>query len=113
MCLNINCLKKGNVLIVRLAGEIDHHSADIIRIRIDNEIVKSGVKNIIFDLQRVEFMDSSGIGVFVGRYNNIRRLGGKAAILCCSDRIRRILKLSGIHNAMPLCKSIETAVKNF
>ena len=88
--------KSGNLLIVRVAGELDHHFADEIRMRIDAEIMKPPVTNILFDFNNLSFMDSSGIGMIMGRYKKIKALGGKAWIICNNPNATRILEMSGV-----------------
>ena len=61
----------GRNLIIRLNCELDHHIAEQIRKRIDNIIDTKAIKNIIFDFEKVSFMDSSGIGVIMGRYKKV------------------------------------------
>ena len=69
------CLKKGELRIL-LPKEVDHHNAEEIRQRADRMLETAYVNRIVFDFSRTEFMDSSGIGVIMGRYKNIRFLGG-------------------------------------
>jgi len=86
-------------MIINLTGELDHHSAAEIRKQLDTEILKTQDKKIVLDLSGLTFMDSSGIGVLLGRYKLFaaRRLYIRNA----SPQIDRILKLSGIYKIMP------------
>lgn len=102
---------KGSTLIVSILGELDHHSAEYIRQKVDNEILKSTTRNVIFDFAKVSFMDSSGIGVIIGRYKNISKLNGKVAVVNASTQIGRILEMSGILRIISLYESIDTAIK--
>lgn len=86
----------GNTLIAAPAGEIDHHSAAEVRKRIDSAIEQNRCKNVIFDMNNVEFMDSSGIGIILGRYNKVSMSGGKVYITGESDYMRKILDMAGI-----------------
>ena len=85
-----------STLVVKLSGEIDHHSAEEIRKTVDAEIEKSRIKNLVFDFDEVTFMDSSGIGVIIGRYKQIRARGGKTLIIRAKPQIDKLLELSGI-----------------
>ena len=67
----------GTTLVAKLNGELDHSCAAEIRERLDKEISTGGMKNLVMDFDMVDFMDSSGIGVLVGRYKRIRAMGGK------------------------------------
>lgn len=68
-----------SALVVKIEGELDQHSAVELRRSLD-ERISLGCDNLVFDLGRLEFMDSSGIGVIIGRYKNVTALGGRAAI---------------------------------
>ena len=110
--LRIKFANKGTTLIVSILGELDHHSAEYARQKIDNEIMKSTTKNIVFDFSKLSFMDSSGIGVIMGRYKNVRELNGKTAIVNSDSRIKRIVEMAGILKIMPMYGSINEAIQN-
>lgn len=110
--MTIKFKNKGTVLIIKMPGELDHHSAEYVRRKIDNEIIKSTTKNILFDFTSSSFMDSSGIGVIMGRYKNIQKVNGKAAIVGAGPQVRRILEMSGILKIIPIYKSIDEAISN-
>jgi stage II sporulation protein AA (anti-sigma F factor antagonist) len=101
---------KGTTLVVKLLGELDHHCADYIRRKIDNELFKSSTKNMIFDFTGLKFMDSSGIGVIMGRYKNITRLRGRAVIVNRDMQIKRILEMSGILKMIDVYESVDKAL---
>lgn len=102
---------KGTTLIAYLAGELDHHNAEYVRQKIDNELMKSSNRNMVFDFSEVSFMDSSGIGVIIGRYKNIQKLNGKLAIISVNDQVRRIFEMSGLHKIIPAYDNIDDAIK--
>lgn len=83
-------------LIVYLHGEIDQYAAADLKGRIDIEIESSPKKNLILELSDVELMDSSGIGLIVGRYKLVTAIGGKLALCGASDNVQRMIQLSGI-----------------
>ena len=68
------------VLYVRLLGEIDHHSAVNIRVSLDGEITRLVPKQTVLDLSEIEFMDSSGLGLIMGRYSLMQKLGGTLSL---------------------------------
>jgi stage II sporulation protein AA (anti-sigma F factor antagonist) len=107
--LQVKFTNKGSTLVISIIGELDHHTAEYIRQKIDSEIIKSTTKNIIFDFSKLTFMDSSGIGVIIGRYKNIQKLNGKAAIVNANQQIRRILEMSGLLRIMILHDSVDKA----
>ncbi|MEA4988427.1 MAG: anti-sigma F factor antagonist [Anaerovorax sp.] len=100
-----------NSLIVRLEGELDHHTAAEVREKIDQTIGTSERKNLIFSFQGVTFMDSAGIGVVMGRYNKMKEMGGVVIVSECNDYAKRILEMSGIFTIAPYCDTVEQAMK--
>ena len=94
--MQIKYIKEGKELIIKLKEEIDHHSSEKIRKRVDYEIQVHIPKKIIFDFEHVTFMDSSGIGMLIGRYKLVSMLGGKTAIINVSAPIKKVLEMSGI-----------------
>ena len=109
--LKISTRKNGNTIIVLLDGELDHHTAEKVRTKLDLELISGGVKNMIFDFSKVSFMDSSGIGVIIGRQKNVARLGGKTAVVGMNAQTRKILELTGFKGIIPFFESIEQASK--
>ncbi len=110
--MDVKLLRKGTTLIIRIMDDMDHHSAQYLRQKIDSEIIKSTVKNIIFDFSNVNFMDSSGIGVVVGRYKNIQKLNGKAAIVNASPKIMQIFEMSGVLKIIPAYSDLDDALSS-
>ena len=109
--MDIRFSNKGTTLIVSVAGELDHHYSEYARQKIDGEIMKATTRNVVFDFSKLGFMDSSGIGVIAGRYKNISKLNGKAAIVCSNMQINRILEMSGILRLIPAYGNLDEAVK--
>lgn len=93
----------GSALVVKVGGELDHHFAEEIRTRIDNTLVMKPVKMVLFDLNKLTFMDSSGIGMLMGRYKTISQLGGRAWIMCTNPSVSKILEMSGIYKYIKKC----------
>jgi stage II sporulation protein AA (anti-sigma F factor antagonist) len=110
--LKVKISYKGTILIASLAGELDHHSAEYVRQKIDNELMKSSNRDMILDFSEVSFMDSSGIGVVIGRYKNIQKLNGKLAIINLNSQVRRIFEMSGLLKIIPTYDNVEHAIKN-
>ena len=90
--MNTKIEYSNKTLYIRLFGDIDHHSAKYIREDIDNELYKYQPETMIMDLSAVEFMDSSGLGLILGRYTKINMLGGILKVANPSDKIEEILK---------------------
>lgn len=81
---------------VALEGEIDHHSAVATRGEIDRLIYETRPKRLELELSRIGFMDSSGLGLVMGRYALIRDLGGEMVVQNPTNAIMRIFKLAGM-----------------
>lgn len=104
--MDIEFTKKNNVLIVSVNGEIDHHSSETIRNKIDSYITATSVKNVVFDFSKVTFMDSSGIGMLMGRYRNVKRIDGNVWLVSVSENVKRILEMSGVLGYIPILNDI-------
>lgn len=99
-------------LIVTIEGEVDYHTSVEIRERVDREYQRRRARNIIFDFSNIQFMDSSGIGVLMGRYRNVMILGGNVALYGVGDQVDRVLSLSGIYKIMKNYDSMDEAIVN-
>lgn len=100
--MKVDFVKKGTVLTVQLQGEIDHHAAAEIRTKVDTYITGSNVQLLVMDFSQISFMDSSGIGMVMGRYQNMKRLGGKLCIVGLQQGVKRILEMSGLTGVIPV-----------
>ena len=87
---------KGEIVTAYLSGEIDHHSAAGMREKIDNAIESNMPSALILDFGGVSFMDSSGIGLVMGRYRTLQKLGAKMHITGASPQIEKVMKLAGM-----------------
>lgn len=85
-----------NVLIVRLSGELDHHESTRLRETWQKKLRDEQVQHVVLNLQNVTFMDSSGIGVILGRYKEILQLGGELVVCSINPAIQRIFEMSGL-----------------
>ena len=88
-------LWSGDTLTVHLTGEIDHHAAAAVRETIDREICRVRPKTTVLDLSGIEFMDSSGLGLILGRYTKARELGTEVIIKNPSKRTEKIFRMAG------------------
>ena len=91
-----------NYLMVSLPEEIDHHNSVEISTKADRFINTNKVSNVVFDFENTTFMDSSGIGILVGRYRKVSNLGGKVFVINANMRIRRTLMLSGMQKVVQI-----------
>ena len=86
----------GDVLYAYLAGEIDHDAAQSLRIQLDDALVSRTPQTMILDFGGVGFMDSSGVGLILGRQRSARTLGTTLQIQHAPAQLRRVLQLAGI-----------------
>ena len=91
-----------NCLTIFLPGELDHHNAEEIRKRSDYLIDQNHIRYVIFDFTDTTFIDSSGIGVIMGRYKRIYMLGGEVCAVHTSERMKKILTMSGVTRIMQI-----------
>lgn len=89
-------------LVINLPKELDHHSAEGIKDESDRIFARENVKHIIFDFKNTVFMDSSGIGVIMGRYKNAKFLGGTVGAVHVSERMKKIFLISGLHKIVKI-----------
>ena len=85
-----------------ISGEIDHHNAKELRTQLDRFIIASRPVQLTIDLKDITFMDSSGIGLIMGRSKLIRTCGGRLTVHSPQPYIRRVLKLSGIERIVSI-----------
>ena len=88
--------KNGDVLIAYLKGDIDHHTAQKMKTRLDSEIMYHSCKLVILDFSGVGFMDSSGIGLILGRLKLISTIKARLSVQGVPVNMMKILKLAGI-----------------
>ena len=79
-----------------LSGELDHHAARSLREQIDGAVDRTGAKQLRLDFEGVTFMDSSGIGLVMGRYRLMQLAGGRLSVTGASERIQKIMRLAGL-----------------
>lgn len=108
--LRISLTRKADILIAKLEGELDHHHADDLRLALDSQLEDGSIKNLIFDLGGLNFMDSSGIGVFIGRYKIIRKRKGQACLTGVNSQLDKILDLSGLYRILKAYNSVQEAI---
>ena len=99
--------KENKRLIFEIHEEIDEYVVQNMRRRLDNEIERYMPKEVIFDFNKVSFMDSAGIGLIIGRYKLASILGGKVEVTNLTVQVRKIFEMSGILKIIPEIKCTE------
>lgn len=105
--MDIKCIERNGNLIVKIVGEIDHHFTEEIRNVIEREFYKTRARNIVFDFAHVGFMDSSGIGMVIGRYKELKKSDGKVFAINIGPDIKRIFDISGLKKIVPCFEGID------
>ena len=93
--ISIELVQRDGRLCAMLGGEIDHHTARILREEIDRALLREAPHTLELDFSGIEFMDSSGIGFVIGRLERARAVGAVVILSGMSHRIRAMLELSG------------------
>lgn len=101
---------RDGILVIRVAGELDHHNSVFIRREADEVICRMEIVNLIFDFERTTFMDSSGIGVIMGRYKKIKPFGGKIGVIHAGSNVEKILLYSGLNKIVTHYQGLEEAL---
>ncbi len=103
--MEIQAYCENSNLFVKLDGEIDHHSATDIRQKIDEMILKNRPHCLVADLSDIDFMDSSGLGLVLGRFRKMKDIKGNMIIVNPSDRILCMLKMCGVDKLIKIVSS--------
>lgn len=107
MSLELKLQLTGSVVCVRLNGELDHHTAQELRKEVEECLEKHSINHIVLNLEQLTFMDSSGLGVILGRYKQIRDRG--EMIVChVPPSISRLMEMSGLYKIIQV-ESTEAA----
>lgn len=105
--MSVTVSSSPDTLTAYLSGEIDHHTAAVIRADIDECINRQIPKNIILDFSAVTFTDSSGIGLVLGRYKLMREIGGQVSVTGLDGKIYKVMCLAGLDKLVSLRKKEE------
>lgn len=96
---------KGDTLLIRVRGEIDHHSAATVRKSIDDRILAERPERVLLELSAVDFMDSSGLGLIMGRFALVKQYCGTLAVLDPSPAVIKIMKLAGMERMVSVLRT--------
>lgn len=99
--MSVTVHRRGGLTVARISGEMDLSTADEIRKVLDQEIDR-GCAHMLLGLRKVTFMDSSGLGVILGRYRRLDALGARMTLVGVSDQVRPLLDLSGLLKLLPV-----------
>lgn len=108
---NMKFSVKGRTLLIELAEDLDHHNAVFVREIAEEMQERYPVNTVVFDFRGVEFMDSSGIGVIMGRYRYATAQGGCVKVAGIGKSVNRIFELSGLYKLVKSYDTVEEALR--
>ena len=94
--MQLELLRDGDGLTARPIGELDHHAAGEVREKIDTALLLQNIRTLRIDLSGLTFMDSSGIGLIMGRYRLMKAMGGAMQVAGASERMDKVMRLAGL-----------------
>ncbi len=94
--------RRRDTVTARVAGELDHCSAQQVRRELDRLIAEPGIRHLVLDLGDMTFMDSSGIGVLLGRYREMQLRGGTVAVKNMNPHVEKIFTMSGMRQIIEI-----------
>jgi anti-sigma B factor antagonist len=107
--LNLSTREVGATTVVAVSGEIDVYTAPKLRDKI-TELVGAGVYTILIDMEEVEFLDSTGLGVLVGGLKKVRAHDGTLELICTQERLLKIFRITGLAKVFVIHESTEGAL---
>ena len=105
----LRSMRDGERLLVGLDGELDHYCAQSVRRELDGMLRDPTVRQLILDFSGLTFMDTSGIGVILGRYRVLRERGGSVAVIHMNDHVSRIFHMSGMDRVIHQLDKVQEA----
>ena len=108
MELSLATRSVSNHAVLEIGGEIDVYTAPRLRERLI-EMVGAGEKRVVVDLRRVEFLDSTGLGVLVGAHRRLRASNGSLSLVCPDERLLKIFRITGLDSVFDIHKTVEDA----
>ncbi len=102
--MHIRVKQQSDCVIAHIFGELDHHCADQVKDELDSLIRRFNDINLVLDLKNLSFMDSSGLGVILGRYKKLKAKGGKMYIKNATPQIEKVFHVSGIYQIIKKIK---------
>lgn len=107
--LNVQILIKKNILYARLEGELDQHTVEDLRVRTSELIEKYQIRYLVLNFKKLQFMDSSGVGYIIGRYNRLKKIAGGVVLCSLNEHIWKLVLLSGLNKICTIMKNEDEA----
>lgn len=99
--MDVKCVMRNNVLYILFKGELDEYSAGYVRDYMENAFRDFDFDDVVLDFGELDFMDSTGIGVLIGRYKYLRNRSKRIFISNANPAVDKIISMSGIYEIMP------------
>lgn len=110
MDLSLDSRESGERMVVDVGGEIDVYTAPKLRDRLV-ELINAGHYHLIINLEGVDFLDSTGLGVLVGALKRVRSHEGTLRLVCTQERLLKIFRITGLAKVFPIYESVEAATE--
>jgi anti-sigma B factor antagonist len=107
--LSVTSRQEGDRTVISVTGEIDVYTAPILRERL-NELVASGHYDLVVDMEGVEFLDSTGLGVLVGGLKRVRSHDGSLRLVCAQEKILKVFRITGLTKVFPIHATLAEAL---
>ncbi len=102
--MHIRVKQQSDIITAYVYGELDHHSAEQVKDELDSLIRRFNEIDLVLDLTNLSFMDSSGLGVILGRYKKLKAKGGSMYIRNANSQIEKVFHVSGIYQIIKKIK---------
>lgn len=112
MGLQVDMETTRGTLIVRLKGELDHHTAELLKAKMERQIESGTITHILLSMKDLSFMDSSGLGVILGRYKQITERGGKMVVCDVNASVYRLFEMSGLFKIVSIQENESVALSS-
>lgn len=99
------------VLVIHLQGELDHHAVEQIRENIEQQLSENHYQGLVMSFRHIDFMDSSGLGLILGRYRTVTEHGGKMALCEVGPSLRKLFDMSGVLKVLSVFDDEQVAVQ--
>lgn len=107
--LSLSRTERDDVAIMTVSGEVDVYTAPQLRSALEERVAADQTR-VVVDLSGVSFIDSTGLGVLVGRLKVLRKIGGSLRVVCTDERILRLFSITGLDRVLPIHDSVDSAL---
>lgn len=111
MGMNLSFHRGPSCLVARISGELDLSSATVFKERVDQELRATGVPNFILNLRGLDFVDSTGLGVILGRMRQVTAGGGKIVLAAVPPKVLSMLEMAGLASLLPMARTEDDALR--